>query len=164
MAPLRASTPARSSPPVRESPRRHRPPGHCGRHGAPSTMEAAAIAVELPGGGARGAYEAGALSGLLPALEALGERIAIACGTSVGAINVALLASVAHLPAGEQAERVLATLRAMREDDVVARIVGPGFIAPALRRAGESVGVRASGPASLMDARRLRASLDRWID
>ena len=86
-------------------------------------MEAVAIAVVLPGGGARGAYEAGALSVLLPALEARGDRIAIACGTSVGAINVALLASVAHLPAGEQAERVLATWRAMRKDDVVARIV-----------------------------------------
>jgi len=127
-------------------------------------MEAVAIAVVLPGGGARGAYEAGALSVLLPALEARGERIAIACGTSVGAINVALLASVAHLPAGEQAERVLATWRAMRKDDVVARIVGPGLVTTALRLAGESVGVRAFGPASLMDARPLRASLDRWID
>ena len=32
------------------------------------------IGLVLPGGGARGAYEVGALSVLLPALEARGER------------------------------------------------------------------------------------------
>ena len=45
------------------------------------------VAVVLPGGGARGAYEIGALSVLLPALERRGERVEIWCGTSVGAIN-----------------------------------------------------------------------------
>ena len=51
------------------------------------------VAVVLPGGGARGAYEVGALSVLLPALEARGERVAIWCGTSVGAINATMFAS-----------------------------------------------------------------------
>ena len=114
------------------------------------------VAVVLPGGGARGAYEAGALSVLLPALELRGEHVEIACGTSVGAINAALLGSVAHLAASEQAERVLATWRELRKDDVIARIVGPGLARTAVRAA--------VGPAGLLDARPLRASLDRWID
>ena len=55
----------------------------------------AQIGLVLPGGGARGAYEAGALSVLIPALEARGERIEIVCGTSVGGINAAVVAAVA---------------------------------------------------------------------
>src|SRR5437763_3662828 len=160
----RARRPGRPPPAVPQSAARARPAGHCGRRGARPTMRAVAIAVVLPGGGARGAYEAGALSVLLPALEARGERVAIACGTSVGAINAALLASVAHLPGQAQADRVLATWCEMRKDDVTARIAGPGLLGTALRLTGESVGVRALGPASLLDARPLRASLDRWID
>ena len=57
------------------------------------------VALVLPGGGARGAYEVGALSVLLPELERRGEMPTIFCGTSVGAINAAFLGSVAHLPA-----------------------------------------------------------------
>ena len=58
----------------------------------------AQIGLVLPGGGARGAYEAGALSVLIPALEARGERIEIVCGTSVGGINAAVVAAVAAAP------------------------------------------------------------------
>jgi NTE family protein len=57
----------------------------------------------LAGGGARGAYEAGVLSVLLPALAARGERPTVLVGTSVGAVNAAFLAAAAHLPAGEAA-------------------------------------------------------------
>jgi len=46
----------------------------------------------LAGGGARGAYEIGVLSALLPALEE-DERPRIIVGTSVGAINAAYLAA-----------------------------------------------------------------------
>ena len=50
------------------------------------------MALVLAGGGARGAYEIGALSVLLPALPAH-ERPRIVVGTSVGAINAAYLAA-----------------------------------------------------------------------
>ena len=43
----------------------------------------------LAGGGARGAYELGVLSVLLPLLEKRGERPDIVVGTSVGALNAA---------------------------------------------------------------------------
>jgi len=52
------------------------------------------LAVILSGAGARGAYEAGVLSVLLPKLTENGESISIVVGTSVGALNAALLAKV----------------------------------------------------------------------
>jgi len=59
------------------------------------------IGLVLAGGGARGAYEAGVLSTLLPALEERGERPSVILGTSVGAITAAFAASTAHLPAAD---------------------------------------------------------------
>src|SRR5690349_9792252 len=97
----------------------------------------ARIAVVLPGGGTRGAYEAGALSVLLPVLQARGERVDIICGTSVGAINAALLASLADQPLERQAGEILERWRAMRKGDVIARILGPGTPLTLLRLLGE---------------------------
>jgi NTE family protein len=122
------------------------------------------IAVVLPGGGARGGYEAGALSVLLPALAARGEHINIVCGTSVGAINAAFLASVAHLPAAEQAAAGLATWRNMRKDDVIEPIIGPNLPLTALRFLGEVFEVPGVRLASLMDPSPLGRSLEHWID
>src|SRR4051795_6786614 len=59
------------------------------------------IALVLAGGGARGAYEAGALSTLLPALPA-DQRPNLIVGSSVGAVNGAYVA--AALPGGGDAE------------------------------------------------------------
>ena len=122
------------------------------------------VAVVLPGGGARGAYEVGALSNLLPALQARGERVSIWCGTSVGAINAAVLASFAHLPADEQAQHALALWRGLRKQDVIAPIVGSGGARMLLRLLGHSLGLPGVGLASLLDPSPLAGSLDRWID
>ncbi len=53
------------------------------------------VAIVLSGAGARGAYEAGALSVLLPFLKG-DDRPRMVLGTSVGALNAALLASYLH--------------------------------------------------------------------
>lgn len=57
------------------------------------------LALVLSGGGARGAYEAGVLHyirTMLPDEISKKRRFDILCGSSVGAINVSLLASMAH--------------------------------------------------------------------
>ena len=122
------------------------------------------VAVVLPGGGARGAYEVGALSTLLPALQARGERVSIWCGTSVGAINAASLASLAHLPADQQAQQTVALWERLRKRDVIAPIVGSGGARMLLRLVGHTLGVPGVALASVLDPSPLAGSLDRWID
>jgi NTE family protein len=122
------------------------------------------VALVLPGGGARGAYEAGALSVLLPVLEDRGESPVILCGTSVGAINATALGATADRPAGEAAAALLDKWRSLRKGDVIRPVVGPGLPLTALRMAGEALelpGVRLAG---LLDPAPLRRSLDAWVD
>jgi NTE family protein len=124
----------------------------------------ARVAIVLPGGGARGAYEIGALSVLLPVLAERGERPAIICGTSVGAINAALLASLAHEPVERQVEALLDRWREMRKGDVISPIVGPRALLTVLRAAGELLelpGLRLGG---LLDPTPMRTSVQRWVD
>jgi NTE family protein len=122
------------------------------------------VAVVLPGGGARGAYEVGALATLLPALQERGERVSIWCGTSVGAVNSAAFASFAHLPAVDQSERAAAPWTALRKHDVIAPIVGIGGARMLMRLVGHTLGLPGVGLASLLDPSPLAGSLDRWID
>ena len=122
------------------------------------------VAVVLPGGGARGAYEVGALSTLLPALQARGERVSTWCGTSVGAINAAALASLAHLPADKQAQQAVAPWEALRKHDVIAPIVGSGGARTLLRLIGHTLRLPGVGLASVLDPSPQAGSLDRWID
>jgi NTE family protein len=53
-------------------------------------------ALVLPGGGARGAYQVGALKAISELLEGQHNPFPVICGTSAGAINAAVLASHAH--------------------------------------------------------------------
>lgn len=54
--------------------------------------------IVLSGGGARGAYEAGVVAGLMEVLKPKRAPFDVLCGTSVGALNAAYLASYAHMP------------------------------------------------------------------
>jgi NTE family protein len=122
------------------------------------------IALVLPGGGSRGAYQAGALSILLPALEERGERVSVFCGTSVGALNGAALAATAHLPASAQAEALLGHWRAMSGGDVFASVLGPSGVLGLAGAAGQALGVPGLRMRSLLDTRPLHRSIRRWVD
>lgn len=73
------------------------------------------VAVVLSGGGARGAYQIGALK----ALRQRGIVPDIYCGTSVGAFNAAMLAS------GKTLEEVEVLWRGLRRKDVFAELFAP---------------------------------------
>ncbi|MBI5242487.1 MAG: patatin-like phospholipase family protein [Elusimicrobia bacterium] len=79
-------------------------------------------ALILAGGAARGAYEAGVVPYILEDVaRELGRDppIDIFCGTSVGAVNACILASLAHEPARARAQRLVETWTKLRFSDVV---------------------------------------------
>jgi NTE family protein len=118
----------------------------------------------LAGGGARGAYEAGALSVLLPELEARGERPQLLVGTSVGAINAAFAGASAHLPAEQAVAIGLERWRAVRQREVVRSILGWQAPITALRYAAQVAGVPGIRLPSLLDPAPLVRNLRSWID
>jgi len=64
--------------------------------GIPQESRTERTGVILPGGGARGAYQAGVLKALAEITRGQGNPFPIICGVSAGAINAAVLASHAH--------------------------------------------------------------------
>jgi NTE family protein len=120
-------------------------------------------AVVLAGAGARGAYEAGVLSVVLPRLAAEDVRPALYIGTSAGAINAALLAAHAHRPVDEQVEAVLDVWRTLDVGDVIRPVV---TTAPwtALRWAGQLLRVPGVRLTSLLDTAPLQATARRIAD
>lgn len=76
------------------------------------------VAIVLTGAAARGAFQAGALAFLLPALRAQGVTPTVAIGTSAGAINATMWASLAHLPVDHGAEKLLEVWRETDSDDI----------------------------------------------
>jgi NTE family protein len=70
-----------------------------------------ATAIVTAGAGARGAYEAGVLSVVVPKLLESGEREIVLVGTSAGAINTAIMAGAARGSARDLADKLCDTWR-----------------------------------------------------
>jgi NTE family protein len=122
------------------------------------------VGLVLSGGGARAAYEAGALSVLLPALDRRGERPTIYAGTSVGAINVTYLASAHHLPAEEAVGGGLDHWREVSKGEILRPILMRQVPLTVVRYAGEILSVPGVRLPSLLDPTPLQNNLSRWID
>ena len=129
-----------------------------------NSVGGAGVGLVLAGGGARGAYEAGALSALLPALEQRGERPSILVGTSVGAINVAFLASTHDHGADDAAAALVTRWREVSKGRVVRPILTRQVPLTALRYAGEILSLPGVRLPSLLDPSPLEVNLARWID
>ncbi|MGH8802213.1 MAG: patatin-like phospholipase family protein, partial [Casimicrobiaceae bacterium] len=119
----------------------------------------------LSGGGARGAYQAGVLLGLASVFER-GRRtpFGILCGTSAGAINVALLASRAE-NFRQGVARLVRVWRSIRVSDIYLADLGT-LSRHGLRFLASVVGVGTApeGAASMLDNSPLAAFLRRNLD
>jgi NTE family protein len=121
------------------------------------------VAVVVAGAGARGGYEAGVLSVLIPRLHDMGVKISMYVGTSAGAINATILAAFAHLSPDEQSQRALDVWRGLKISDVFESpvIASPGV---ALRFLGQTLRVPGARLTGLLDTGPLRRKAETAID
>ncbi|MFZ2172862.1 MAG: patatin-like phospholipase family protein [Rhodococcus sp. (in: high G+C Gram-positive bacteria)] len=115
------------------------------------------IGLVVAGGGARGAYEAGAITSLLPRLW---RPPTILVGTSAGALNVVGLAGNAHLGFPQAAERVVALWGAVSLDDVFS--VSGSLAGGGLRYLAQVAGLPVRMP-SLFDTTRMHETVDTLV-
>jgi NTE family protein len=121
------------------------------------------VALVLAGGGARGAYEVGALSVLLPQLPA-DERPQILLGTSVGAVNVAYLAANAALASQQLVAQGLSLWRGVHFRQVLEPLLSVSEAARLGGYLGEVLGLPGARVDSLLDPGPLDATLNELID
>ena len=116
------------------------------------------VGLVLGGGGARGAYEMGALSVLLPALSSQ-DQPRILVGTSVGALNCAYLAATAEQPLDERLEKATAFWEDIGWNQVLEPLVSRQGLGRAWAYARELTG-HGARLVSLVDPAPLRATLE----
>ena len=111
-------------------------------------MKRSGVGVVFSGGGARGAYEAGVFSELLPHLEDKGQRPTVYVGTSAGAINATAFASMHHLGAKEAAVKAQAMWCAVSSKKVFRLKKRAAFLAVSALRgnSGRATGLLDSSP------------------
>ena len=121
-------------------------------HPVPSAPDApATVAVVLTGAAARGAFQAGALAYLIPALERQGLRPTIWVGTSAGSINATLWGASLHLGAQTAGQDVVEVWRSMSDDDVFRSLLPFALARTGLQYALGAVFDRGPGTTSLLD-------------
>jgi NTE family protein len=121
------------------------------------------VALVLAGGGARGAYEIGVLSELLPELERRGESPRIVVGTSVGAFSAAFLAANAHRPVADMMSEAERFWTDQRWTDVLRPVTSPRGLLRLLRYAGQLLGLRRPRIRALLDPAPLEGTLARLL-
>ena len=124
----------------------------------PSGRQPGRVGLVLAGGGARGAYEAGALSVLLPELAAAGYDVSVIVGTSVGALNGSWLAANLHRPLTDVVRDHGEMWRELEWEQVLARLATGRSLRPVARYVAGAVfgGLRVM---SLLDSAPLEATL-----
>ena len=121
------------------------------------------VAVVVAGAGARGGYEAGVLSVLVPKLYEAGAAPLMFVGTSAGAINATIFAALSHLPPATQAERALQIWRGITTSDVFGSPI-IGFPRLAASFTGELLGLPGVTLTHLLDTHPLRRTAESAVN
>src|SRR6476620_3398181 len=121
------------------------------------------VALVLDAGGARSAYQVGALEVLLPVLAERDQRPTLLIGTSAGALLSAALTATAHLDAEEQAARLLETLGHATKHNVMQPLWRQVPVV-ALRYASETLGISRCRLRGLFGTAPLARTLAQAID
>ena len=116
----------------------------------------------MTAGGARGAYQAGALAELLPILTLQGAAPTVVVGESVGALNAVVLAAHAHRTPQRRAEALLEHWAAASRSRVL-RPLWQQMPRVALNYVGETFGVPGLALRGLLSVAPLRRMLEREI-
>ena len=115
----------------------------------------------LGGGGARGAYTAGALSVLLPELK---DQVRVIVGTSAGALISAYLAANWHRSAEQAIEDGLRFWRDLRFGDVLAPLMAPRGAARFMRYVSEFLPISSLHAPSILHPEPLAQTLAGLVD
>ncbi len=121
------------------------------------------IALVLAGGGARGAYEAGALAALAPALAAHDQAPSIVVGTSIGALNGAFLAARAHEPLDAAAAAAVQMWGELSWCDALRPLASPAELGRLLRTGAMLANLPRADVSGLLDPSPLRGTLERRV-
>jgi NTE family protein len=129
----------------------------------PSRRTTERVALVLDAGGARSAYQVGALEVLLPALAERGKRPTILVGASAGGLLSAALTATAHLDVDEQVTRLRAVLDKATKENVI-QPLWRQVPEVALRYASETLGLSRFRLRGLFGTEPLASTLDTAID
>ena len=117
----------------------------------------------LAGGGARGAYEAGALAALAAALAERGQTPDIVVGTSIGALNGSFLAARAHEPLEAAAAAAVKMWRELDWGSALRPLASPSELGRLLRAGAMFAKLPGADVSGLLDPSPLRGTLEQHV-
>ncbi|HEX4010462.1 MAG TPA: patatin-like phospholipase family protein [Solirubrobacteraceae bacterium] len=121
------------------------------------------VGLVLAGGGARGAYEVGVLSKLLPALGKDG-RPTVLVGNSIGALNVAYLAATAQLDVKDAIDGGVTRWQQLVIGNVIGHLISVGSVGRLAGYLGELVGIPRARLWSLLNSAPRAATIGTAVD
>lgn len=117
------------------------------------------VGVVLAGGGARGAYQLGALSVLLPHLGSRDELPRVYVGTSIGALQVAYFARRATEPLDDVLREGLQLWQSLGLGNVVSPPLSPRQVKLGLQYLAGAIGLPLRPPTSFLAARPIKGTV-----